>query len=114
MSIRGVEMLKQVYKIDENSYLQEILVKDFDDEGNCLEELTEDFITVDPPNGLYCARWIGSEWIEGLSQKKIDEINYQPMELTVEERLVQLETLTVNNITNQIENQIMKGDNFYG
>ncbi len=63
-------MLKQVYKIDSNGLIEEILVKDFDEQGNCVEELTEDIITVDPPQGLYRAKWTGSEWIETMTEEE--------------------------------------------
>ncbi len=88
-------MKRQVYKIDENCYLQEILVKDFDEEGNCPEELAEDIIAVDPPNGLYSARWTGTEWIEGLTQEEIDEINNVPQEPT-EVEMLRLEQAQAN------------------
>lgn len=84
-------MLKQVYEINEYGYPKEIYVKDFDEEGNCTEELAEDIITVDSPNGLYRAKWTGTEWIEGLSQEEIDEINNVPSLPTTEERLQQAE-----------------------
>lgn len=61
-------MLKQVYKIDSEGHIIEILIKDFDEQGNCLEELTEDIITVDPPQGLYRPKWTGSEWIETMTE----------------------------------------------
>ncbi|HBD63506.1 MAG TPA: hypothetical protein DC038_03620 [Clostridiales bacterium] len=88
-------MKRQVYKIDENGYLQEILVKDFDEDGNCTEELSENITTVDPPNGLYKHKWTGSEWIEGLSQEEIDEINNVPQE-PAEVEMLRLEQAQAN------------------
>ena len=38
---------------------------------------SENIIIQDPPNGLYKAKWTGTEWIEGLEQSKLDEIEYQ-------------------------------------
>ena len=66
-------MKKQVYEIDENGYLKNIHVI-----GD-----TEDTIhvTVNPPQGLYRAKWIGQEWVEDMTQKEIDELNNnQPLE----------------------------------
>lgn len=80
-------MLKQVYEIDEFGYLKEISVKDFDEQGNCTEELPENIITVDPPQGLYKHKWTGIEWIEGLTQEEIDAINNVVTEPTLEDRL---------------------------
>ncbi len=85
-------MLKQVYVINENGYLQEILVKEFDEQGNYIEELAENIITVDPPQGLYKAKWTGIEWIEDMTQEEIDALNNQPYEPTEEQqRLTDLE-----------------------
>jgi len=80
-------MLKQIYRIDEFGYLKEIYVKDFGEDGNCVEEIAENIITVDPPQGLYKLKWTGTEWIEGLTQEEINEINNQPKPLTEIEQL---------------------------
>lgn len=81
-------MLKQVYKIDSNGLIEEILVKDFDEQGNCVEELTEDIITVDPPQGLYRAKWTDSEWIETMTEEEHIATLPEPPESepTLEER----------------------------
>ncbi|GEM_PF-5549604 len=64
------------------------------------------------PSGLYHPRWTGTEWIETMTEAEyIATLPKQPeREPTTEERLTQLETLVVNNISNQIENQILKGE----
>lgn len=80
-------MLKQVYKIDGSGYIEEIHVAKFDEEGKCTEELAEDIITIDPPQGLYKAKWTGVEWIEDMTQEEIEAINNQPRELTDIEKL---------------------------
>ena len=84
-------MRKEVYKINEGGYLQGILVKEFDEEGNCIEELAENMIVISPPNGLYRARWTGTKWIEDMTQEEIDEINNQSKELTLSERVDSVE-----------------------
>lgn len=106
-------MKKQVYKINSDGYLVEIYIKDFDEN----EDYPVDFVdsklgrvlTIDPPNGLYKPKWTGTEWIEGLTQTEIEELNNVVQEPTTVERLQQLETLVVNSISNQIEQEIMKG-----
>lgn len=79
-------MQKQVYKVDESGYLQEILVKEFSEHGDCTEELAENIIVTDVPQGLYRARWNGTEWIEDMAQEEIDELNNQSRELPLELR----------------------------
>lgn len=67
---KGVKFLKiQAFEIDELGFLLEIYVIDS-------EEETE-LITTKPPNGLYKAKWTGLDWIEGLPQEELDEIEYQ-------------------------------------
>lgn len=81
-------MDKQVYKIDSEGYLIESPVKRFDEQGNCTEELPADIITVDPPQGLYRAKWTGKEWIETMTEEEyIATLPKSPeIEPTLEER----------------------------
>lgn len=58
-------MRKQVYEINENGFLKEIYIED---------ESTTKFIILDPPQGLYKAKWTGQEWIEGMTQAEIDKL----------------------------------------
>lgn len=81
-------MLKQVYKIDSSGYLQDILIKEFDEDGNCIEELPPDIITIDPPQGLYGYKWTGAEWIETTTEEEyIATLPEQPHEPTETEKL---------------------------
>lgn len=80
-------MLKQVYKIDENGYLQEISLRDFTEDDNFVNDEINNIIVIDPPNGLYRARWVNGGWIEDMSQEEIDALNKQPSAPTLEERL---------------------------
>lgn len=59
----------QVFEIDEIGYIKEIYVVD--------EGAETELITVQPPQGLHRAKWTGAEWIEGLSQEELGEIEYQ-------------------------------------
>lgn len=73
--------MKQVYKIDNNGiYIQPLII---DDET----EITSDIVEIPPPQGLYRAKWTGTEWIEDMTQEKIDDLNNQPRELTEIEQL---------------------------
>lgn len=101
-------MLKQVYKINENGNLAEILVKDFDKDGNCTEELAEDIITDDPPNGLYHHRWTGSEWISTITEEEyISTLPKAERALTQEEIILQkvIDLLPASVIAESIEEQ---------
>ena len=71
----------QVYKIDENGYF----VKDI--EIKTKEEMSNDCVEIQPPQGLYKAKWTGNEWIEDMPQEKIDELNNVLKEPTTDERL---------------------------
>jgi hypothetical protein len=102
-------MKKQAYEIDENGYIKEIYVVEFDEKGNPLEELTENMVIIDPPQGLYRAKWTGTEWIEDMTQEEIEILNNQPRESTTEE--IQQEIInTLGQELAQLKIQlIMKG-----
>lgn len=86
-------MKKQVYEIDELGYLKDIYVKEFDEQGNCTEELAENIVATDIPQGLYRSKWTGTEWVEDMPQAEIDAKNNVPRTLTEEQqRLLDLET----------------------
>lgn len=67
-------MKKQVYEIDGNGLLKEIYVAEVDENGKILDEDKVDFISIDPPHGLFKPKWNGTEWIEGATQEEIDEL----------------------------------------
>ena len=62
-------MIIQAYEIDSYGYIKEIYVID--------SEKETELITINPPDGLYKAKWNGYEWIEGLNQAELEEIEYQ-------------------------------------
>ena len=70
----------QIYRIDENGYFLEdvILKKD--------EEIPNDCVEIQPPQGLYKGRWTGVEWIEEGTPPEP-----QPKEPTEKERIEVLE-----------------------
>lgn len=69
-------MKKQAYRIDANGFVIDTLVVEVSD------EVGKYVVNIDKPDGLYRARWTGSEWIEGMSQAEIDELNNQVQEPT--------------------------------
>lgn len=77
-------MKKHVYEIDENGHIKGIHVAGFDEDGSCTEELAENIVTIDPPNGLYSARWTGTDWIEDMPQAEIDALNTPAIEQQIE------------------------------
>lgn len=73
-------MKKEVFKIDQNGYIMERYVAEFDNEDNLVVELEENIITIPPPS-FYKPKWNGTEWIEEGTQpvqqpKKPTEIDY--------------------------------------
>lgn len=81
-------MHKAVYELDADGYLQEIYVAGFDDRtGDPVEPLPEHYVTEDPPQGLYRARWDGEEWAEDMTEAEIQELNNRPREPNNEDRI---------------------------
>lgn len=100
-------MEKQVYKIDEIGYLKEIYVKEFDTQGKCTEDLAENIITFAPLQGLYRAKWNGTEWIEDMSQEEIDTLNNVIVEPTIDESLMlAIADLDAQREADKIETQL--------
>lgn len=67
-------MRKPIYEIDENGFVVEIYVANFDEDGNPVEELAGEMILVLQPDGLYHPKWTGEEWVEGATQDEIEEM----------------------------------------
>lgn len=85
-------MKKQVYEIDGNGFLKEIYIVEVDGSGKILDEDKTHLISIDPPQGLYKAKWIGAKWIEGATQEEIDELTkVEPGPPTAEQRIEELE-----------------------
>nr|WP_312578213.1 hypothetical protein [Sedimentibacter sp.] len=70
-------MKREVFEIDELGYITNKFLAKFDSEGNLLEELAENIITVQPQS-FYKPQWTGMEWVESLTQEEIDAINNVP------------------------------------
>lgn len=87
-------MRKQVYEIDVNGFLREIYVANVDESNNILDEDKIEFISVDPPNGLYKPKWTGTGWVEGATPEEIAEITkIEPQPPTDKERITELENI---------------------
>lgn len=50
--------MKQVYQIDNNGYYTKPVIIAVN------EDIPDDCIEIQPPNGLYRAKWNGLEWVE--------------------------------------------------
>lgn len=84
--------MRKVLKIDkEGFFVEDVIIADG-------EEIPTDCIAVTCPGGFFKPKWDGAEWIEGLTQAEIDEINRQPIIPTTEERLAALEELMMGVI----------------
>ena len=59
-------MLREVYKVDDNGYIIDNYVGEFDEEGNLVSP-EGDFVTESLPQPLHFfqPRWNGEEWEEG-------------------------------------------------
>jgi hypothetical protein len=85
-------MKKQAYEIDSNGYIKEIHVVDCNEQGIPLQLLPNNVIAIHPPDGLYRAKWTGTEWIEDMPQEEIDALNAPTQtEPTIEEYLVDID-----------------------
>ena len=59
----------EAYEIDVLGFIKNTHVIDSEEETK--------LITKRPVNGLYRAKWNGVDWVEGLLQEELDEIEYQ-------------------------------------
>lgn len=84
-------MDKEVFEIDENGYIKEIYVVEFNEEGSPIEELASNIVATQPPQGLYRARWAGTEWVGDMVQEEIDALNNQSKEPTTDDFLLDFE-----------------------
>lgn len=74
------------YKINTDGfYIEDFIVNDYDN-------LTQDIIIEEIPEGLYMPRWDGETWIEGATQEYIDSLTVQPeKETSTEDYLMDLD-----------------------
>lgn len=92
----------QVFKIDENGFFVEtVIVKN-------IENLDSDIIVQKWDKPLHRPKWTGVDWIEGLSQEEINELNNQPQEPTEIEKLQQ-EVASTNAMVLEFMETILMG-----
>ena len=67
----------QLWIINEHGYKVKPIKVDLDGEGNPLVDL-ENLVPAPCPDGLYRAKWNGTEWVEDMTQGGIDELYKKP------------------------------------
>lgn len=91
-------MKDQVYQVDENGFLVEIYVVDFNEDGTPVKELEANIVSVRPPDGLYRARWTGIEWVEDKTTQEFEEeeaiSNLNPSQEDIEKAEFDLKVIT--------------------
>lgn len=72
----------KVCRIDKNGfYIEDVIVKSE-------EEIEEDMIVVECPEGLYSPRWDGKEWINGITNEEIEQLINQHADPTENEMIM--------------------------
>lgn len=94
----------QVYEIDtEGFYIQPVIIPKESEEESL-------YISIKPPDGLFKPKWDGEKWVEGLSQKEIDELMNTPNSQSPKEELTNLKLAIAELIqtyeTDRIELQL--------
>lgn len=94
-------MKKQVYEIDASGFIKEIYVTEIID-GEILEQDKKSYVIIDPPNGLYKAKWKGTKWVEGETavekeeREMIEKIkDLQPSQTELEDAKLEIKILTL-------------------
>lgn len=78
--------MKVVFRYDTNGfYLAPVVLKEH-------EPIPQDCTEIRPPDGLYKGKFVGVEWVEGLSQEEIDSIQNRPQPLSELELLKKQQT----------------------
>lgn len=97
-------MKKVAYEVDDSGFIKEVLIVEFDKDGNPIEELRENIIIISPPDGLYRAKWTGDEWIEGKTQSKFEEDAFVESLTPSEEEIANAEfEIKILNILMEVE-----------
>ena len=66
-------MIKHIYEIDSDGFLLDIHPAEVDVQGVPIIDPGFDYITTDPPEGLYRHKWTGAEWVETKTQAEFEE-----------------------------------------
>lgn len=85
-------------KIDETGlFLEDVIVEEIpmitheDEEGNLTLVPNPLYIATPCEGGFYMPKWNGDIWVEGLTQQEIDDIKNQPIPVSLEEKVQQLQ-----------------------
>lgn len=81
----------RVYEIDENGFYT----------GNWMfiadnDEIPDGFVDGIMPDGLFKAKWTGSEWVEDMPPEQIDELKNRPQPPSEQERIEALEQALID------------------
>lgn len=96
-------MLKQVYEIDGQGYIKEIHIEEIIDD-EIVDEDKKHFIFIDPPQGLFRAKWDGQEWIEGKTRVEFEEEEFLSSLLPSPEEIANAEfELKILNILMEVD-----------
>lgn len=95
----------QVFQIDEKGYyIKPINIIDS-------EDAPANYVEMRPPNGLYRAKWNGTEWVEDMSEEEIEEMYNKPKSLTENEMLMlAVAELDMQREQDKIETQLAIAD----
>lgn len=101
-------MIKEVFKIDENGFIVYKMLVEFDEQGNCLEELASNIITVAPPS-FYKSRWDGTKWVETMTEVEyIATLPKPPQQepTTAEQLMLAMADLDAQRVKDKLETQL--------
>lgn len=77
--------MRQVYRFDNDGiYIEPVLLKNND-------IMPDDCTEIHPPDGLYRAKFTGTEWVEDMSKEEIDALQDTTKLITTEERVEAIE-----------------------
>lgn len=84
-------MIKQVHEIDSEGFIVKAIEFEFDENGDCLNDHNNDIVLKPVPQGLYKAKWDGTDWVEGFTQNEINALYNGVKEPTQEVFLLDLD-----------------------
>jgi len=95
------------YRFDKDGYYIEPVAVEYFDESN--ETIPDDITNIRPADGLYRAKWTGSEWIEtGEPQEnEVENENEVGQNLSLDEKVEQLEILVADLYSKSVQNGII-------
>ncbi|MCM2674106.1 hypothetical protein [Alkalicoccobacillus plakortidis] len=103
--------MKQVYRISEEGfYIEPKIIDPIDFENSVpIYEIPSDCTEITPIDGLFQAKLVNGEWVEGLSKEKIDELLNVPIPVDPLTRLEQQNGELGQMITDSELESMMQG-----